>query len=139
MPSVLKCLVLGSLVSICVYSKPPTRFHLGRGEQEVGYSQAVRSGNHVYISGTVGGTEGSTEEQLKQAYATIQKTMDQYKASFANVVMERIYTTDIDSLIKCQEYRKTLYGENLPAATWVEVKRLYSPSHKIEIEVELEL
>jgi enamine deaminase RidA (YjgF/YER057c/UK114 family) len=51
--------------------------------------------------------------------------------------MERIYTTDMDGLIKCQETRKRIYGDWLPAATWVEVRRLYTPEAMIEIEVEL--
>lgn len=135
------CAALGAalLMSACAPKQPITRFHFGGGEQEIGYSQAVRAGNHIYISGSVGNSEGSVEAQVQQAYDTIQKTMEYYKAGFANVVMERVYTTDIDTFIKCQAYRKTLYGENLPAATWVEVKRLYSPSHKVEIEVELVL
>jgi enamine deaminase RidA (YjgF/YER057c/UK114 family) len=63
--------------------------------------------------------------------------MENYKAGFSNVVMERIYTTDIEALVKCQETRKRIYGDHLPAATWVEVKRLYMAGAKLEIEVEL--
>ena len=77
------------------------------------------------------------EAQMKLAYSSIEKTMDHYGASFSNVVMERIYTTDIDGLIKCQETRKRIYGNWLPASSWVEVRRLYAPEAIIEIEVEL--
>ena len=52
-------------------------------------------------------------------------------------MMERIYTTDMEALIKSQETRKSFYGTWLPAATWVEVKRLYVPEAALEIEVEL--
>ena len=45
----------------------------------------------------------------------------------------------MDGLIRSQETRKQFYGDALPAATWVEVKRLYSPGDKIEIEVQVSL
>ena len=116
-------------------------YHEGAWEQKIGYSQAVRAGHTVYISGAVGADEKGfpkdLESQMKLAYASIRKAMDQYGATFSNVMMERIYTTDMDALIKAQDVRKSIYGAWLPAATWVEVRRLYSPEAMIEIEVEL--
>jgi 2-iminobutanoate/2-iminopropanoate deaminase len=116
-------------------------YHAGPWEQQIGYSQAVRAGHTIYISGTVGADEKGfpkdLDSQMRLAYATIRKTMSQYGADFSNVVMERIYTTDMDALIKSQETRKSFYGTWLPAATWVEVKRLYVPEAVLEIDVEL--
>lgn len=125
---------------------PKARFsayHLGPWESEIGYSQAVLAGRTVYISGTVGADEKGfppdMQSQMLLAYAGIQKTMSHYGADFSNVVNEHIYTTDMDTLIKCQETRKKIYGNWQPAATWVETKRLYTPEAKIEIEVEVQL
>jgi 2-iminobutanoate/2-iminopropanoate deaminase len=116
-------------------------YHAGPWEQQIGYSQAVRAGHTIYISGTVGADEKGfpkdLDSQMRLAYAAIRKTMSQYGADFSNVVMERIYTTDMEALIKSQETRKSFYGTWLPAATWVEVKRLYVPEAALEIEVEL--
>lgn len=116
-------------------------YHAGPWELQIGYSQAVRAGHTIYISGTVGADEHGfpkdLDSQMKLAYASIRKTMSQFGADFSNVVMERIYTTDMDALIKSQETRKQIYGAWLPAATWVEVKRLYVPEAMLEIEVEL--
>jgi 2-iminobutanoate/2-iminopropanoate deaminase len=125
-------------------SKPDFEtYHAGRWEQRIGYSQAVRSGRMLYISGTVGANgEGKPDDldgQMKNAYAAIQKTLAQYRTDFSHVVMERIYTTDIEALIRSQETRKQFYGNWLPAATWVEVRRLYAPADKIEIEVQVAL
>ena len=118
-------------------------YHAGPWEQQIGYSQAVRAGHTIYISGTLGADEKGfpkdMESQMKLAYSAIRKTMSQYGADFSNVVMERIYTTDMDTLVKGQETRKSIYGTSLPAATWVEVRRLYVPEALIEIEVELVL
>ena len=118
-------------------------YHAGSWEQRIGYSQAVRSGRMLYISGTVGvnsdGKPDDLDGQMKNAYAAIQKTLTQYKTDSSHVVMEHIYTTDMEALIHSQETRKQFYGEWLPAATWVEVRRLYSPGDKIEIEVQVAL
>ena len=118
-------------------------YHEGPWEEQIGYSQAVQAGRTIYISGTVGANERGfptdMESQMQLAYAAIQKTMNHYGADFSNVVKEHIYTTDVEALKKCQGVRKKIYGDWLPAATWVEVKRLYSADAKLEIEVELVL
>jgi len=125
-------------------SKPAFEtYHAGPWEQRIGYSQAVRSGRMLCVSGTVGvnsdGKPDDLDGQMKNAYAAIQKTLAQYKTDSSHVVMERIFTTDMEALIHSQETRKQFYGEWLPAATWVEVRRLYSPVDKIEIEVQVSL
>lgn len=124
----------------------PTKFetyHAGPWEQEIGYSQAVRSGTMLFVSGTVGanskGEPADLDGQMKKAYTAIQKTLAHFNTDFSHVVMERIYTTDIDSLIRSQPTRKQFYGESAPAATWVEVRRLYGQADKIEIEVQVAL
>ena len=116
-------------------------YHVGPWEQTIGYSQAVRNGNMLYVSGTVGADEkglpADLDGQMKRAYAGIQKTLAHYNTDLSHVVMERIYTTDIEALIRSQETRKQFYGSSAPAATWVEVKRLYGAADKIEIEVQV--
>jgi enamine deaminase RidA (YjgF/YER057c/UK114 family) len=129
---------------IASHKKPQfSNYHEGPWEEQIGYSQAVSAGHTIYISGTVGANEKGfppdMESQMQLAYAAIKKTMSHYGADFSNVVMERIYTTDMESLIKSQEARKKIYGDWLPAATWVEVKHLYAPEAKLEIEVEVVL
>jgi enamine deaminase RidA (YjgF/YER057c/UK114 family) len=129
---------------VSTQSKPAFEtYHAGPWEQRIGYSQAVRSGRFLYISGTTGADpEGKPDDldgQMKKAYAGIQKTLANYQSDASHVVMERIYTTDMEALIRSQETRKRFYGDWLPAATWVEVRHLYSPADKIEIEVQAAL
>ena len=104
-------------------------YHAGPWEQEIGYSQAIRNGNMLYVSGTVGADEkgqpADLDGQMKKAYEGIQKTLAHYHTDLSRVVMEHIYTTDIEALIRSQPTRKQIYGAHAPAATWVEVKRLY--------------
>lgn len=115
-----------------------TIFHLGPWEEEVGYSQSVRVGNRIIVSGTVADDSVSKdmESQLKEAFRNIITTLAHDGATLKNVIKETTYCRDMDALIKCQDLRKEIYGGHLPATTWVQVERLYSPGHLLEIEVE---
>jgi len=107
------------------------------GEDEIGYAQAVKVGNTIYISGSVGW--GKMDDALKLAYDEIAKTLKNYNATFENVIKENLYSTELDSVIKYKDVRKIYYGNEFPAATWVEVKRLYNSGLVVEIEVIAEL
>lgn len=103
------------------------------GEDGIGYTQAVKVGNIIYVSGSVGW--GKMEDALKLAYDEIDKSLKNYNASFANVVKENLYATALDSVIKYKDIRRNYYKNDFPAATWVEVKRLYDPGLVVEVEV----
>ncbi len=110
------------------------KFNLNKtAEDEIGYAQAVKVGNTIYVSGSVGW--GAMDDALKLAYDEIDKTLKAYNADFSNIVKENLYTTELDSTIKYKDIRAKYYGNDYPAATWVEVKRLYSPGLVVEIEV----
>ncbi len=110
------------------------KFNINRqAEDDIGYAQAVKVGNTIYVSGSVGW--GEMKEALKMAYDNINKTLSAYNVGFANVVKENLYTTSLDSAIKYKNIRLLYYGNDFPAATWVEVKRLYNPGLVVEIEV----
>lgn len=113
---------------------PKKAFHLDKkGELEIGYSQAVRIGDTLYISGAVG--EGEMPMAIAQAYDEIKKTLAAHGLDFRHVVKENIYASDIDALIKHKDVRRIYYGDDFPAATWVQAQRLYSPAHVVEVEV----
>jgi Endoribonuclease L-PSP. len=46
-----------------------------------------------------------------------------------------LYTTDIDAMKKYNDVRKKFYNNDFPAATWIQVKRLYMSDAKLEIEL----
>lgn len=111
-------------------------FQIHDWEKDIGYSQSVRAGNRIIVSGTVGDESKDLKGQLCDAYETIKTTLAHDGATLGMVAKETIFCRDMDALIACQEIRKQYYGDHLPAATWVQVNRLYSPGHLIEIEVE---
>jgi enamine deaminase RidA (YjgF/YER057c/UK114 family) len=102
-------------------------------ETGIGYCQAVRVDNTLYIAGTAG--QGEMASAMHSVYERLQKTLEANGLTFANVVKENVYATDLDAFIRNKELRKNYYGHTYPAATWVQVQRLYVPSLVVEIEL----
>ena len=101
--------------------------------KDIGYAEVVRAGDYVYISGNVGW--GTMPDAVKTAYDSLGKLLKAQGLSFKDVVKENVYTTDLDALKANQALRNTYYGETFPAATWVQVNRLFDPSFVIEVEL----
>lgn len=112
-----------------------TKFHWGQQQDTAaGYTQAILTGNVLYLSGTVG--HGTTmEAQLKSIYQGIERTLKHYGAGFQHVVKENLYTTDIEATKASNHVRKPFYKSDFPAATWVQISRLYMPTALVEVEV----
>ena len=137
----LTCLGLLAAIAGCASAPatPPDHgcFHLHAAvETEIGYCQAVRSGNTLHISGSVGA--GDMPAAMHKAYDTLQKTLAAHGLAFKDVVKEHVYATDLDAFIANKDVRKGYYGSTFPAATWVQVQRLYLPAFVVEIEVSAE-
>ncbi|UGQ48597.1 RidA family protein [Massilia endophytica] len=102
-------------------------------EHQMGYCQAVRTGNTLYISGTA--ASGDMPAAIAKVYADLKTTLAAHGLTFADVVKENVYATDLDAFIKHHEIRKAMYTKGYPAATWLQVTRLFTP--KLVVEVEL--
>lgn len=110
------------------------KFHFNKqAEQELGYAQAIKVGNTIYISGTV--STGDMAAQVKQVYERLQKTLEHYGAGFNHVVKENVFTTDLEEFKKYKDVRKSFYKNDYPAATWIEIKRLFVADFKLEVEL----
>ncbi len=122
-------------------------FHIRDAEKDLGFAQAVRSGDWLFVSGTcsVGADNqvvapGDMRGQLEQIYQLIEKTLNAHDASFADVVKEMIFVSDIEAFRSALPVRAKFYdGVAPPAATWIEVSRFMRPDFVIEIEVTAEL
>ena len=102
-------------------------------ETEIGYCEAIRTRDQLHISGSVGA--GDMPDAMHHAYDTIRKTLSAHGLDFHNVVHENVYATDLDAFIRNKDLRKEYYGSDFPAATWVQVQRLYLPAFVVEVEV----
>lgn len=102
-------------------------------DTSAGYTQALKSGNVLYISGTV--ALSVNEEGVNRVYTALERTLKQYGLNFSHVVKENLYTTDIEAMKQYNYVRKQFYKGDYPAATWVQIARLYM--HEARLEVEL--
>ena len=141
MGQILSC-VLGALLLLAGCASIDSQsqrkcFHRDEAvEKDIGFCQALRSGNTLHVSGIAG--KGSMDSAVRSVYTRLQQTLEMNGLSLADVVKENVFTTDLDAFIREKELRKEFYGHQLPAATWVQVQRLYVPSLVVEIEVTAE-
>ena len=112
-------------------------------ENEYGYSQAVKVGDTIYLSGQVSHDDkgnilglGDMEVQMRQAYANIKKVLAQYGATVENVVEEVLYVTNMDAAFPARvKMRQEVFsGSPVVASTIVQIQRLASPDFMIEIK-----
>jgi enamine deaminase RidA (YjgF/YER057c/UK114 family) len=102
-------------------------------ERSIGFCQAVRVGDVLYVSGVTG--VAPMESAVPRVYEQLRLILEANGLTFANVAKETVYATDLESFIKVSDARKPFYGSWLPAATWVQVQRLYLPSFVVEVEL----
>lgn len=98
-----------------------------------GYVQVVKVDNVLYISGAV--ALDVTPEGITNVYKALERSLNSFGASFQHVVKENLYTTDIEAMKKFNFVRKAFYKNDFPAATWVQVSRLYMAEAKLEVEL----
>ena len=112
------------------------KWHWGdpnKQDTAAGYAQALKVGEVLYISGTVSLT--IDEAGIKRLYSNLERSLKQYGLTFQHVVKENLYTTDIEAMKQFNYVRKQFYKGDFPAATWVQIARLYMPEAKLEIEL----
>ena len=111
-------------------------------EPVVGFSRAVRAGNHVFVSGTVGRggggdvVPGGVYEQARQTIENIRVALEQAGATLGDVVRTRAYLVNIDAQDDFARAHREAFGDIRPASTMVEVSRLASPEMLVEIEAD---
>ena len=121
-----------------------TRINYSSGaiwEDKVGYSRAVKVGNHIEVSGTVASDEegkvvgkDSAYEQTKYILEKIEKALQQAGASLRDVVRTRMFVTDISRFDEYGRAHGEVFGSIKPCTSLLEVKGLVSPDYLIEIE-----
>src|SRR3569832_498823 len=76
-------------------------------EDAIGYTQEVRVGNTIYISGAV--RASTMDNAVKAVYEELRQSLAGFGANFGNVVKENVFTTDIEALKKQEALLNTYY------------------------------
>ena len=112
-------------------------------EKEYTWSDAVRKGKIITISGTVSVDErrrtlhpGDLEAQVREIYEQMRKLLEKAGATFDNVIKTVDYITPeaLPHYVETAKVRREYFKGNYPAATGVVVNRLLRDDWLIEID-----
>lgn len=110
-------------------------------EPKMGYSRAVRKGNLIFVTGTVGINADKTYSpdigaQAKRSLEIIAGAIEALGGKITDVVRTRMYVTDVSQWEKVAAVHGAVFGEIRPATTIVEVAKLIDKEAMIEIEAD---
>lgn len=110
-------------------------------EPKMGYSRAVRSGNFIAVSGTVGinadGTYPKTlGEQTRRSLAIIRAAIELLGGKTEHVIRTRMYVTDVTQWEQVAAVHGEVFGDIRPATAIVQVAALIDAEAQIEIEAD---
>ena len=107
-------------------------------EPIIGFSRAVRIGNHVHVSGTgpVGADDGDIAQQTEQCLSLIVTALKNAGSSIEHVYRTRMYLTHTQDWEAAGRVHGKFFSIIRPAATMVVVKELLNTNWRIEIEAD---
>ena len=105
------------------------------------YCHAIRAGDRIWISGTVGvdaagNIPDDTVEQFRVAMDNLDQVLRAAGGRPEHIVKVTLYLTDVEDRQRINPIRQEYWGEHRPASTLVGVAALALPGLKVEIEAE---
>src|SRR6059058_2222319 len=110
-------------------------------EPIMGYSRAVRAGNLIAVTGSVGinadGTYSkSLADQTRRSLTIIQAAIEALGGKITNVIRTRMFVTDVSQWEQVARVHGEVFAEIRPATTIVQVAKLIDADAQIEIEAD---
>jgi reactive intermediate/imine deaminase len=120
--------------------------HTDKAPKAIGpYSQAVRVGNTVYMSGQIplepasgAMVAGGIEEQTKQVFENIKAVAEAAGGSLASIVKVNVFLTDLQNFATVNQIMTEYFKEPYPARAAVGVVALPKGA-QVEVECILDL
>lgn len=137
MLNVKTALVLAITLFLSACSSVPMveRKHYYSWENDYGYSQVVKAGNTLYVSG-IASDKTSFSEQITEIYNAINEILYDYGVNSDSIVKQVIYTTDIETMKIYTELRKSFFNKDkYPSSSIIQVSQLYEKGHFLEVEI----
>jgi reactive intermediate/imine deaminase len=104
------------------------------------YSQAVKAGNVVYLSGQIPFNpemmeivQGGAEKQIAQVFENLKAVAEAAGGNFDNIVKLTVFLTDLNNFPKVNEVMAKYFQEPYPARAVVQVSRL---PRDVEVEMD---
>ena len=124
----------------------PKRFHNPEPfkSENRPYAMAVKAGTLVFLAGQlgvefIGGKRtvvapGDAAQQIEVIFANMRRMLEDVGATLSDVCWLQIFVTNIDDRLALDPVRRRFFGGNeMPAATMVEVSRLALPGAVVEV------
>lgn len=115
----------------------------GPWEAVAGYSRAIVVGDACFVAGTTdAGPDGTSQHpddlpgQARAVFAIIERALAEGGFTLDDVVLTRMFVTDMAHSDALSGVHGEVFGEIRPAATMVAVAGLMHPSLLVEIEAE---
>lgn len=110
-------------------------------EPRIGFSRAVRVGDHIYVSGTGpiwedGSFDADPAAQARRCLEIIVDALAELGARTEDVVRTRIYLIDPTDIDAVGPVHAEFFGAVRPAATAIAVAALLDPRWRVEIEAD---
>ncbi|MBO8186497.1 RidA family protein [Streptomyces spirodelae] len=110
-------------------------------ESDFGYSQAIKSGELIHVSGQLSFDEageflyaGDFAAQLKQTYVNMDRVLNHYGATRNQIVSQTLYLVNLQQhAAPTMEGNLKYFGGHRPASTVVGITELTMPGQLIEI------
>ena len=115
--------------------------HTDKAPKAIGpYSQAIRAGNFLFLSGQVAFDpttgellKGDIVQQTRRALENMKAVLEAEKLSMADVVKTTVFMKNIENFSRMNEVYATYFPSPHPARSTVEVARL---PKDVEVEIE---